>query len=377
MIETEVISLDKRKGKSLPLYRQVEVRIKDLIQKGTLTHGQRLPAVSKLVEQLKVDYVTINSAFKSLEKEGYIKCEPGRGKGPLVVKNSRVRHHFLFVRWDLMRQSISITEGIRRFADENEQDYTIIYAQQNHDIAVECIANPPKGVDGLIVMPHDVLPTYRTAVLKALDKGIKVVFVDRFLDGIPVSSVSMDHVGAAYQMTNHMLAHGHPVHYFGFVEFPSSCRDRLKGWNLAMAEHGFVNQEQYICDLSKEYSDNDQEQANRIQSAAHRFFVSHKSCKKFSLLCHADSVARGVCLAAKELGYEIGKDVFVAGFGNLPICERLPVKLSSVGQPDEEVGYEAAKILHEEITQPNLQHRIHLLPAQICIRESSAGVKES
>lgn len=71
------IQLDKD-GKT-PLYLQLSGRIKDMVANGTLPTDLKLPSVRKLSELLAVNQVTVVSAYKQLEREGYAYSRQGSG----------------------------------------------------------------------------------------------------------------------------------------------------------------------------------------------------------------------------------------------------------------------------------------------------------
>lgn len=60
-------------------YDQVSRYIMDLIDKGTLKPGDRLPSLRKLSSTLKVSISTINQAYLSLEDNGVLKARPQSG----------------------------------------------------------------------------------------------------------------------------------------------------------------------------------------------------------------------------------------------------------------------------------------------------------
>ncbi|MCX7711594.1 MAG: PLP-dependent aminotransferase family protein [Clostridia bacterium] len=71
------IQLDKESKTSL--YLQLFNCLKELIQDGTLPPDLKLPSVRKLSEALKINQITVVSAFKQLEKEGFAYSKPGSG----------------------------------------------------------------------------------------------------------------------------------------------------------------------------------------------------------------------------------------------------------------------------------------------------------
>lgn len=65
--------------KTTKVYEQVIDQIKDMIDKGTLKKGDKLPSERDLVEQLKVSRTSIREALRSLEVIGLIECRQGEG----------------------------------------------------------------------------------------------------------------------------------------------------------------------------------------------------------------------------------------------------------------------------------------------------------
>lgn len=78
-----MIKVDPRS--STPIYEQIELGIKELIMKGALKHGEKLPSVRELASILTINPNTISKAYGELEREGII--ETLRGKGTFVSEN--------------------------------------------------------------------------------------------------------------------------------------------------------------------------------------------------------------------------------------------------------------------------------------------------
>jgi GntR family transcriptional repressor for pyruvate dehydrogenase complex len=65
--------------KNTKVYEQVIYQIKDMIDKGTLKKGDKLPSERDLVEQLKISRTSIREALRALEVIGLIECKQGEG----------------------------------------------------------------------------------------------------------------------------------------------------------------------------------------------------------------------------------------------------------------------------------------------------------
>ncbi|MGH4050929.1 MAG: FadR/GntR family transcriptional regulator [Clostridium sp.] len=65
--------------KNTKVYEQVIDQIKNMIDKGTLKKGDKLPSERNLVQQLQVSRASIREALRALEVIGLIECRQGEG----------------------------------------------------------------------------------------------------------------------------------------------------------------------------------------------------------------------------------------------------------------------------------------------------------
>lgn len=64
---------------NIPIYRQLVDSIRAAIKKGELVHGQKLPTVQELSEQLGIARGTIKRVYDELERQGMVEKVQGRG----------------------------------------------------------------------------------------------------------------------------------------------------------------------------------------------------------------------------------------------------------------------------------------------------------
>lgn len=74
-----------------PLYRQLYLQIRGLIESGKLAKGGRLPATRELAGQLGLNRTTISAAYELLENEGLITGHVGRGSFVAAAPGVRTR----------------------------------------------------------------------------------------------------------------------------------------------------------------------------------------------------------------------------------------------------------------------------------------------
>ncbi|HEX9413847.1 MAG TPA: PLP-dependent aminotransferase family protein, partial [Ktedonobacterales bacterium] len=77
------------------LYRQVADQVRDLIRRGVLSPGSRLPTVRQLARDLGLTRLTVHSAYGELHAQGLVEATVGRGTfvaaHPLTVRPTSIR----------------------------------------------------------------------------------------------------------------------------------------------------------------------------------------------------------------------------------------------------------------------------------------------
>ena len=371
------MKLDKLGGKSLPLYEQIRRQVKESIESNSLKVGDRLPTVASLVKQWDVDYSTVKSAFELLAGDGVLKLEPRRGA---IVTESKQHDVFtmMFVRWGNDALVVDIAEGIQDYCSETNQKFLCSDIRLSIENHLDAIMHPPKDIDGLILIPLD-SPEYRNAVAGTLKggKSSKIVFVDRVLSGISVSSVTADHFAGGCRATAHLLKqHERPVFYFGMTRTPSSAYDRYAGWAAAMRQCNFHQLEQYTWETDIRETDPKTFMGDlrQVPKELALTFLSENKQESYSVFAMNDTFAQGVYLAAEELGLVIGKDIHIVGAGDSPSCALSKPPQSSFYCPRRQLGYEAARILHHGLSGVLRRPTHRVLPVELKIRASSEGI---
>jgi 2-aminoadipate transaminase len=85
---TDMIKIDKTSP--TPLYLQLYGRLKNMLETGVMPADTRLPSVRSLSEKLGVNQVTVVSAYRRLENEGFTYSRPGSGTYAADLLNSIV-----------------------------------------------------------------------------------------------------------------------------------------------------------------------------------------------------------------------------------------------------------------------------------------------
>jgi LacI family transcriptional regulator len=190
-----------------------------------------------------------------------------------------------------------------------------------------------RNVDGLILATarlDDTLP----ASLR--ERGVPHALVLR-TDGLSPSALGDDEAGG-YFAARHLVDLGHrDIAVITGPWFTSSARDRLAGARRALAEGGIGIGEDRV--ISTGYG---------IESGhiAGRTLLAQDS-RPTAIFAANDNLAIGVAAAATAAGLTVGQDLSVVGYNDIPLAAMLPVPLTSVRTPFDQIAASALDLLGE------------------------------
>jgi DNA-binding LacI/PurR family transcriptional regulator len=225
------------------------------------------------------------------------------------------------------------------------------------------------------------MPQYPKAIQGLLKKGIRVVCVDRVLEAANVSSVTVDNFTGGYQATSHLIEQwDRPVYYIGYRTYPSSAGKRFEGWRAAMEDHGFHDFEaDYLLKLTHREEENWTTPRRKYgeygYEMARKLFSDASSETGWSFFVVNDATAMGIYRAARERNLAVGNEVAIVGFDDLPLAKRMTPTLSSVHLSGELLGYHGAKLVYQEMKNPQDRPIHQVLPVELRVRESSVRTK--
>ncbi|MFD2571311.1 LacI family DNA-binding transcriptional regulator [Spirosoma soli] len=230
----------------------------------------------------------------------------------------------------------TVLAGMEKVA--NEASYNLIISQSLESVKKEVASARTmfnSRVDGLLVsVAYDTekIDHFETFI----NKGIPLLFFDRVIDHDQCTSIVIDNTKAGYDATAHLIEQGceRIVHVTGSLQ-RNVYADRLKGYRLALMEHGLSYKEALVMvtDLSQEAG---QDAARRIQAMPERpdgLFVTNDFC------------AVSCMQVLKQAGLVVPTDIAVVGFNNDPVSQVVEPNLTTINYPGEKMGEIAAQSL--------------------------------
>ena len=195
-------------------------------------------------------------------------------------------------------------------------------------------------------------------------RHVPVVFFNRVCEDMAVSKVTVDDYEGAFQAVEHLIATGKwRIAHLAGPDSLQSSRNRLNGYCDALRQHGLPIDPELIItyDLNLEKV---------------RIYVNHLlnlPNPPDALFAMNDPTAIEAIKVIKSRGVRIPDDVAVVGFSNDPASNLIEPGLTTVAQPVEEIGRQAAGLLLAQLTgEGDVSPETKVLPTELIIRGSTA-----
>ncbi|MBC3787435.1 LacI family DNA-binding transcriptional regulator [Spirosoma utsteinense] len=258
----------------------------------------------------------------------------------------------------------TVLAGMEKVA--NEANYNLIISQSLESFKKE-VANTKtmfdSRVDGLLVsLASDTenLDHFNTF----FRKGIPMILFDRVIEQKNCTNIVIDNVKAGYEATAHLIDQGcrRIMHITGSIK-RNVYADRLKGYRLALMDHGLEGADELvkITNLTRE---------DGVQAAAD---IQQMNSPPDGLFVASDFCAVSCMGALMQAGVSIPDDMAVVGFNDDPVAQVIQPSLTTIHYPGQEMGEIAAQSLINHLNgllRINTTNTI-LLNYELIVRKSS------
>ncbi|MEX2555414.1 MAG: LacI family DNA-binding transcriptional regulator [Actinomycetota bacterium] len=190
-----------------------------------------------------------------------------------------------------------------------------------------------RRVDGVLMIPCEAEASSRT-VREAL-REIPVVQLDRWVSDVDADHVAVDNAAGIAAALGHLEALGRRrTAFIGAQPSISTARERLNAYSgTARAQKGRTHKEVLLGDFSLEWGN----------KAAHE--LASRGDFPDGIVCGNDLIALGVLQGLRELGVDVPSRVAVVGFDDIGFAQISHPPLTTVRQPLDAIGAEAARLL--------------------------------
>ena len=245
-------------------------------------------------------------------------------------------------------EDVAYANGLRIMlcnADENPEKETF-YLEMMHD----------ENVAGVILSPT--LP--RLASYDQTDYPFPVVLVDRCESDTDADAVILDNIDAGQRLGQHLVEMGHRRIVFFYGAASATGRQRLAGYQNALAGAGLTPISQALKPTTDE------------ARAAMRHFMERHSQLPDAIVASSGLILLGLVEALREANLSYPDDVALAGFDDMPWTRIITPSITVIAQPTYDIGRSAIELLLARIAQPEQAVRRIVLRGELIVRGSSS-----
>lgn len=365
------------------IYVQIAHHLRERILEGKYPANSLLPSERELAHEWKASRQTIRLALEQLRQEQMISSEQGRGNRvlPIETEFSSVAEEDVFspklaalVIYDVTHGgAMAICQGAA--AAMQVEGYHLIVAEtasqsirRAEDEAQQIRSLIDKGIRGLIIYaePTDM---NRALLEEALSKGIQVVQIDRYLNGLECDHVGVENAPAAAEVTEHLLELGHKrIAFLSFQLAASTCQERLQGYITTLRRNGLPIDADLIgyCDANKEHTE-------ELPNILKKWLTLPEP--PTAIFTVNDELAFDVLQILSTFQVGVPNQIAIVGFDNLPAAGLVSPPITTIAQPFHDLGYTAAQLLLSRMQRKFVGHpRRVLLPTRLVVRQSCGAL---
>jgi LacI family transcriptional regulator len=229
-------------------------------------------------------------------------------------------------------------------------------------------------VDGVIVATRATSLGNQT-LLSLAEEHLPIVQIgDRGLNHPYVDTVTANHWQGGYEATEHLIQLGHrAIGFVGVTLVHGSGLRRFQGYLDALRQHRLTPREEWMAGPR-----HDGVPGYSTQMVGYDGIKQLLKARKrpTAVFARNDMTALGVMLGARECGLRIPQDLAVVGFDDVPLAAMASPPLTTVFQPIQEQGEQAATLLLDRLqaVTPRASETI-ILPCKLVVRESTMGIQ--
>lgn len=222
-------------------------------------------------------------------------------------------------------------------------------------------------VDGLALMPsgyNDTLP------LSMLAKTIPLVMVGVGDEKLPAAYLQCDNASGMRQIVDHLVEvhHINDMAFVGGVNGEACARgtdaddvvSRYDAFKKCLEERGLDSSDALLDDS---FATSDEYMVGLCEAIGSGRLPQ-------ALVCGTDQTAFGVIRLLEEAGVRVPDDVIVTGFDGILAGRLMEPQLTTVRQPMEDMGREAARMLLSRNGEPWEKAERRVLPVRLIVRGS-------
>ena len=312
------------------------ISVKDVAARAGVSIGTVSNVLNRPERVAEETRTRVRSAIAAL---GYVRNEPAR-----QLRAGRSRTIGLLV----LDAANPFFADLSRGAEEaaSEAGLAVILCNSGQDATKEASylnLMVEQRVQGILLTPVDADPS---RLARLVERGMRVVLLDRRADGDGMCSVSVDDIRGGELAVSHLLDIGHEcIAFIGGPTTIAQVKDRRSGARNALVGAG-RDPDALVC------IDTASMTVAAGREAGERLGAYPAARRPTAAFCANDLIALGLLQELIRQGLHVPGDVAIVGYDDIEFAAAAAVPLTSVRQPRHLLGKTAADLLLEETRDP-------------------------
>ncbi len=333
------------------------------------------PTIKEVAQKAGVSIATVSRVFNNsaLVSQSTIKHVQNIARSLHYVPNASARSlsrrksdTFGMILPDLFGEFFSeVIRGADQTAQKHSYNVLLSSSHNNPEEIEEALTAMRGRVDGIIIMSPQISAD---TLHNNLPKTLPVILLNCIVEDDSFDSIVIDNFNGAYQITEHIIQHGHNriAVIRGAID-NYEADERLRGYRCAIAKSG--------CETSAdlEFKGDFSEEAG--YDIAHSILKT--SPRPTAVFASNDSMAIGALKSFHDNDIVVPDDIALIGFDDIPISRYVKPSLTTVHVPINEMGILAVERLISAVEGKNINKKEQIVfPTQLSIRESCGCSKK-
>ncbi|PAV31256.1 LacI family transcriptional regulator [Virgibacillus profundi] len=231
-----------------------------------------------------------------------------------------------------------------------------------------------KQVKGLIV--SSISPD-KNLLGALVQKDLNIVAFDQTIEGLNSSQIHFDYRKGGYMATEYLIKKGHRK--IALISSPLTRPSRIsvyKGYLNALENYNIEIDKSLIQIASREYEEFERSYEFRNGIELTRNLLKCSELPTAVFVCN-DMTAFGVMNELNKQGINVPEQISVMGFDNIEFSEMITPPLTTVQQPDYEMGKLACNLLLDQLDGKIVENVDIMLQPRIVNRSSVLDLESS
>ncbi len=332
-------------------------------QAAQMDTGSKLPSVRLLMRRFGVSQLTVQRAISSLETEGLVERQVGRGTfvvggaGPMARTITILRSDYPSRRGD------EITRALHQvLKDEGHRPIVLTYC--DYERAIEMLRDAPHA-DAYVLQP--MLPHVPLDLLSFLRKRSQAVVVDGGLDGANIDALDTDARQGLETAIERLMGLGHSRIAL------ASGEPRIMWEQLEQHFRSLVRWAKLPNDPDPVIAANTQPNESStvgMRESMERLIEKHNGLPFTAMAIGSYASAKGAMQAFHTAGIRIPDDLSLIVLDNPDLGTDSPVPLTMVGHTSEQIARRLVEEIERRWEDPDTPHRCIRHIPDLVVRES-------